>query len=306
LSLAKDGVTGLKIASGVVAGVLVLVGPGTLRAQQPPSLSPTPDGPEAVRRVIDNQKKDEHALDLYERLEKVEMRKNAGDPKPSSVRVFRVVPTGTGTGRIPLGEDGKPANLAAYHTELEKLAGSLNWVQQEGSQQREAYEKAAKKRQQRESLIDATATAFLYTYVGTENRGEETLAKYRIEPNPHFHPINRTQTVFTKVRGYVWINERAHELAKVEGDVTEDISLGVFLAKVYKGSHFMQERYEVQPGLWAPTFSEYDFDGRKFFSSFAIHERTFYWNYKRIGPPKEALNAIRSELDNPTVNHADP
>jgi hypothetical protein len=58
----------------------------------------------------------------------------------------------------------------------------------------------------------------------------------------------------------------------------------------------MQERYEFAPGLWFPSFSQYDFDGRKFLSSFALHERTFYSRYRRIGPPKEALEAVKQEL----------
>jgi hypothetical protein len=82
----------------------------------------------------------------------------------------------------------------------------------------------------------------------------------------------------------------------VEVEVTDDISIGGFLAKVYKGSHFMQERYEMAPGLWLPSYSQYDFDGRRLFVSFSIHERTLYTNYHRIGPPKEALGTIRSEL----------
>jgi hypothetical protein len=98
------------------------------------------------------------------------------------------------------------------------------------------------------------------------------------------------------VRGTVWVDEITGELARIEGEVTEDISLGLFLAKVYKGSRFMQERYEMAPGLWLPTFSQYDFDGRKFLSSFALHERTFYSNYRLVGTPKEALELVRSEL----------
>ena len=58
----------------------------------------------------------------------------------------------------------------------------------------------------------------------------------------------------------------------------------------------MQERYEFAPGVWLPSFSQYDFDGRKFFSTFSIHERTFYSNYKRLGPPPDTLAAIRAEL----------
>jgi hypothetical protein len=78
------------------------------------------------------------------------------------------------------------------------------------------------------------------------------------------------------------------------------MAIGLFLGKIYKGSHFMQERYEVLPGLWLASFSQYDFDGRKLFSNFFIHERSFYTNYRYIGPPKEALEAVRKEL-----GHAD-
>jgi hypothetical protein len=92
----------------------------------------------------------------------------------------------------------------------------------------------------------------------------------------------------------------------MEGDVTEDISIGLFLGKIYKGSHFMQERYEFLPGLWLISFSQYDFDGRKLFSGFSVHERTFYSNYRYIGPPKEALAAIRQELGHPELGKPSP
>jgi hypothetical protein len=125
-------------------------------------------------------------------------------------------------------------------------------------------------------------------------------------PNPAYKPTSRATAIFAKVRGYVWIDPVAGQLARVEGEVTEDISIGLFLAKIYKGSHFTQERYEIQPELWMPSFSQYDFDGRKFFSSISIHERTFYSQFRRIGPPKEALAMIRAELDKPGAALSDP
>jgi len=76
--------------------------------------------------------------------------------------------------------------------------------------------------------------------------------------------------MFSKVRGYLWIDEDAAQLARAELEVTDDISIGGFLAKVYKGSHLVQERYEISPGLWFPTYSQYDFDGRRLFVSFGF------------------------------------
>jgi hypothetical protein len=52
----------------------------------------------------------------------------------------------------------------------------------------------------------------------------------------------------------------------------------------------------MAPGQWLPTYEQYDFDGRKFVVPFSIHERTFYSDYKRVGPPKEAVGVVRDEL----------
>jgi hypothetical protein len=270
-----------------------------------------PSKPDLFKRIIANQKKDEAAMDLYERLERVEARKNSSDPNPPVVKVSRVIPSGTGMYKIAVGEDGKPTDATAYRASLEGLARALAQLVNDSRSQRDALEKYAKRKKDRNDFIDATHNAFLFTFAGNEPRDDRMLAKYKMDPNPAFKPTTRFTTIFTKVRGFVWIDEASGELARIEGDVTEDISVGLFLGKVYKGSHFMQERYEFMPGLWLASFTQYDFDGRKFFSGFSIHERTFYSNYRYIGPPNEALAAIReelghAELDKARANRADP
>ena len=246
--------------------------------------------------VIANQKKSEEALDVYERIERIELRKNASDPIPSSVKITRVIPSGTGMDRIPVGPDGQPVDVAAYRAELEKLERALALAASNDRSQRDGFEKYAKKKKERNDLIEATRNAFLFTFLAREPRGDRMLSKYAMAPNPAFKPTTRFASVFTKVHGFVWIDDASGELARIEGDVTEDISIGLFLGKIYKGSHFMQERYEFMPGLWLASFSQYDFDGRKLFSGFSLRERTFYSNYRYIGPPKEALAAVRKEL----------
>jgi hypothetical protein len=256
--------------------------------------------------VLANEKRSDEAMNFYERIERVEVHKNAVDPLSVEVKVSRVVPAGTGVDHIPIGPDGKPIDPDAYHTELVKLERALSWAADNGHAQHDAYEKMAKKQKERDELIDATRVAFLYTFVSTETRAGRVLYKYSMEPNPAYKSTSRATSIFAKVRGFVWIDPAAGQLARVEGEVTGDITVGLFLAKVYKGSHFMQERYEMLPGLWMPSFSQYDFDGRKLFSSISIHERTFYSQFHRIGPPKEALAMIRAELGKPGPAIADP
>lgn len=256
--------------------------------------------------VLANQKKGEEAMNLYERVERVETRQNPSDPLAADIKISRVVPAGTGVDHIPIGPDGKPTDPDAYHTELMKLEKALSWAADDGHAQHDAYEKIAKKQKERDELVNATRTAFLYTFISTEPRNGRTLYKYRLEPNPAYKPTSRATSIFAKVQGFVWIDPVAGQIARVEGEVTGDITIGLILAKIYKGSHFMQERYEMLPGLWMPSFSQYDFDGRKLFSSISIHERTFYSQFRRIGPPKEALAMIRAELSKPAADVTDP
>jgi len=271
----------------------------------PPSSPAAKSGKSVFHRVITNQKKTDDALNLYERLERVENRKTGSDTKPFEIKTSRVIPGGTGVAHIAVGPEGEPTDATAYRAELQKFEKSLTWAAQTGRPQQEAYDKVAKKRKDRDALIEAAGSAFIFTFISKEPRDSRTLLKYHMEPDPSFKPTTRTSAVYTKVRGTVWIDEETGQLAKIEGEVTDDISVGLFLAKVYKGSHFMQECYETAPGVWMPTYSQYDFDGRKFFVSFSIHERTFYSKYRYIGKPPEALLAIRAELNKSSSTAAD-
>jgi hypothetical protein len=261
---------------------------------------------ELFHRVISNQKRNEEALDLFERVQKVEIRKTASEATPSETKLWRLFPTGAAVDKIPLSTEADSSGSEATKAALEKLEKYLSWISEDGTAQKEAYAKFERKRREKFELIQATHDAFLFTLEGHETRDGRSLAKYSLVPNPKYKPTTRNAVLFTKVRGTLWIDEQSSELAKIDGVVTEDVSLALFLAKVYKGSHFMQERYEVAPGVWEPTFEQYDFDGRKYLIPFSIHERTFYSNYKRVGTPREALEVVRAELGKAGGSRSDP
>jgi hypothetical protein len=292
----------------LISGLLAW-GPACLGQSVPPGNTAdarSAESTDVFNQVIANQKHVDTELNVYERIERVEIRKTGSDAKPSEVKVWRVFPAGTGMDKIPLGADGKPANTASYREALEKLETALIWAAQDGAGQREAYGKVERRRKERNDLIDATPKAFFFTKLGEETRAGRVLVKYDMTRNPAYKAVTRDEMLFTKVHGTVWIDEESKQLAKIEGEVTEDISVGLFLAKVYRGSYFMQERYEMSPGEWLPSYQQYDFDGRKFVVPFSIHERTFFSDYRRVGPPKEAVQVVRDELGKLKSDRADP
>jgi len=285
------------LLTAALAGALLLAGP--LAAQQaavPQEPLPEAEKKALLDRALANEKKNELAQDFFERIERREILDSAGNPQPAKITTVRAIPAGTGVARLPVGPDGVPADAAAFREALRKLSKTLEWAAADGPAQREAYAKVTHKHNDRLALIDATATAFLYTLVSRERRGGRVISKVRFDPNPAFKPTSRSTSFFPKVSGFLWIDEAAAQILRIEGRLIEDIPIGIFLAKIYKGTRFVQERVEAEPGVWLPALTEYDFSGRKLFSPFAVHERTIASHYRRIGPPAEALALIRAEI----------
>ena len=309
LGFARKRLAGGQTVWGLTVFALLLAGSPCFSQSAPPE-SATPEasanGGDLFERVIANQKRVDADLNTYERIERVEIRKTGNDSKPSEVKVWRVFPAGTGTSKIPLTADAQPASPESYRAALEKLQTTLIWAAEAGPAQRDAYAKVERRKKERNELIDSTRKAFLFTKVGEEMRGGRLLVKYEMAPNPAFKPSSRNEMLFTRVAGTLWIDKETSELAKIEGHVTDDITLALFLAKVYRGSYFMQEWYEMAPGVWLPSYQQYDFDGRKFVVPFSIHERTFYTQFRRVGPPSEAVEVVRGELNKLGNNRGDP
>src|SRR6202171_1953010 len=221
---------------------LALAADGAAQSIAPDSsLKSGPAKPDFFNRVIANQKKGEAPLELYERIQSVEIRKSPSDPAPTAIKISRVIPSGTGMVRIPLGAEGKPSDSATYRAELEGLARVLAVLVNDSGSQRDALEKYAKKKKEKNELIEPTHNAFLFSFVARESRGDRALSTYKLEHNPAFNPTSRFTSIFPKVSGFVWVDDVCGELARIEGDVTEEISLGLFLGKIYKESQLMQE-----------------------------------------------------------------
>lgn len=296
-------IPGLALLALLLAGSPCYSQSGTV---EDPATKASPSSDDLFSRVIANQKRVDADMNIYERVERVEIRKTGSDPNPTEVKVWKVFPAGTGTSKIPLTADAKPTSAESYRAALEKLQATLVWAGETGPAQREAYAKVERRKKERNDLIDTTRKAFVFARIGEEMRGDRALVKYEMTRNPAFKPATRNEMLFTRISGTLWIDKETSQLAKIEGHVTDDITLALFLAKVYRGSYFMQEWYEMAPGVWLPSYQQYDFDGRKFVVPFSIHERTFYTKYRRVGPPSEAVEAVRGELNKLGESRADP
>jgi hypothetical protein len=251
-----------------------------------------------IERVVASQHGNDEALAEYERRERQTARKDDGQERITDDKLYRVFPTGTGTVRVLLEEKGKAVKPEAYEKGLRSVVGALeNALTPELPKQKEAIAKWEKRVRERRELLDAIPQAFRATWLGREPVNGRTLVKLRLEPDPDYKPHSRNTHMLTHVRATVWVEEKTANLVRVEAEIFEDIPVGGgFLGKVYKGGRFEMEQTEVAPGVWLPARYVYDFDGRKFIFPFSMNETVEASNYRRMGPPEQALAALRREL----------
>jgi hypothetical protein len=58
--------------------------------------------------------------------------------------------------------------------------------------------------------------------------------------------------MFLGVEGKLWIDKQDLGWVKVDGQVIQPVSMGLFLARVQRGSHIMMQQIRVGDGMWMP------------------------------------------------------
>ena len=256
-----------------------------------------------IARMIENQHRNDQAIEEYERVEHVVTLKDGENSEIVSERTERVLPSGTGTMRLQTAQSSPPVSPELHRRELQYVVGALDRFLHPNERMKQDVAKIERRRRDRAELIDAAAKAFRITWAGRETRGSQTLAKLILDPDPNYKPTSRLSATFEHVHGVLWVDESHAQMTRLELEITSDIPFGGgIVGKVYHGGHIVMEHSEVAPGVWLPLHSTYDVDGRKFLLGFGIHERTDVSHYHHVGPPSQSIEIIRSELNNLTAD----
>jgi len=94
----------------------------------------------------------------------------------------------------------------------------------------------------------------------------------------------------------IWLDEVSGQMARVEGMSPTTSRSDFFSEKFTKAATSCRSGTNLRRSL-ASTFTEYDFDGRKFFSQVSVHQKTLASNYRRVGTPADAIPLVKAELE---------
>ena len=192
-------------------------------------------------------------------------------------------------------KDGKPLDEKEQEKENEKVHKRIE-EHQKRQAKKEAKEEKAKEQGKDEDKDDPGIEVFLRAcqFVNPRRerfRGQDVLV-FDFEPNPEFQPHKLEEKVVQKLAGVVWVDEKAHDVARLEAYFVGDVKIGGgLLANLQKGTSFVFEQAFINNEVWLPTYVEGHLGARVLLlKGFKVSFVTRYSDYKKFNV--ETLSTI--------------
>jgi hypothetical protein len=141
-----------------------------------------------------------------------------------------------------------------------------------------------RKDQENRSFLRDLLEAFDFHLIGEEIVESRPAYVLQATPHPGYHAHGKFGKMFSKVEGKLWVDKQDFGWIKVDGEVTQSFSMGLFVARVQRGSHIILEQTCVGDGVWVPRRLEVRASARiLFLKSLDIDRILTYSDYRPGG-----------------------
>jgi hypothetical protein len=131
------------------------------------------------------------------------------------------------------------------------------------------------------SFLREMLEAFDFHLIGEEVVDGRPAYVLQATAHPGYQAHGRYGKMLTKVEGKLWIDKQDFGWIKVDGQVTQSFTMGLFVARVQRGSHIILEETCVGEGVWMPRRLEVRASARIFFlKSLDIERVLTYSDYR--------------------------
>jgi hypothetical protein len=139
-----------------------------------------------------------------------------------------------------------------------------------------------RKKEENRSYLRDLLEAFDFHLIGEEIIAGRPTYMLEATPHPGYHASGKYGKLFAKVKGKLWVDQQDFGWVKVDGEVTQAFSLGLFLARVQRGSHIVLEQTRLADAVWVPKRLEVKASARiPFLKSLDLDRILTYSDYRR-------------------------
>ena len=218
------------------------------------------------------QREDEHKLD------------GKGNVKSQESKTYEVMELYGEPALRLVAKDDKPLSEKDAAKEEEKIQKILDKRKNENEDERR--KRLAKEEKQGEDdrrFVREVADAYNFKFVATENREGRNTYVIDAEPRPGYEPHLKDARFLPKFRFRVWLDKAENEWVKLDIQCIDTVSVGLFLARIHKGSNIQIEQTRVNDEVWLPQHILIKLDARiALLKGVNISEEVGYRDYKKF------------------------
>ncbi len=259
-----------------------------------PDLTPGADGKlsqeqmrQLFRVVADKDIENEKRLRDYTYIDReVENRLDGkGRTKSTEVKTYEILEIYGAQVQRLIKKDDKPLDPTEAAKEEEKIQKIIDKRKSESDEDRRKREqKEVKEREDGRKFVREVADAYDFKLVGAEEVGGREAWVIDGEPRPGFEPHMKESKFLAKFHGRVWIDKGDLQLAKMDVEAIDTVSLGWVLARIHKGTRVMLEQTRVNDEVWLPRHVTFKVDARvALLKGFNIDGDQEYRDYRKFG-----------------------
>jgi len=137
-----------------------------------------------------------------------------------------------------------------------------------------------RKDEENKSFLPELRQAFDFQLIGEEIVDGRLAYVLHATPHPGYQAHGKYGKMFSKVEGKLWVDKQNFGWIKVDGQVTQSFSMGLFVARVQRGSHVILEQACVGDGVWVPKRIEVRASRILFLKSLDVDRMLTYSDYR--------------------------
>jgi hypothetical protein len=254
----------MRVTYGFVAIVLVVACSAAQTARVSPATDANAPAPSQavlsqqqiqalIRLSADKDLENDKKQRDYTYVERQEMRKlnGKGQVKSTETETSDVLNIYGEQVQKLIAKNDKPLSDKDAKKEDEKIQKLIDKRKNESDADRDKrLKKEEKNREEERQFVREVADAYNFKFIGMEQIDGRPNYVIDGEPKPGYKPIRKEAAILPKMRFRVWIDKDDTQMKKIDVQIIDTISYGLFLARLHKGSRVIVENTRVNDEVW--------------------------------------------------------
>ncbi len=246
----------------------------------------TPDAHEIVKRSVGAIAGNWKIARNYTFLEREEERQMdaEGRVKSKEVKTYDITLL-EGSPYLRLTErDDHPLPPAEEKKEREKLEKSIAERQRETPAERQRrIDDYDRRRERQNETMREVADAFDFRIAGQDRIDGREVWILDATPHADYSPRSRDAKILPHVKGKLWIDQRTYHWVKLEAEVIDTVSWGLFLVRLDRGARIWFDQTLVNDEVWLPKRVSISASARLgLFKKIRVQQETTFRNFRKF------------------------